>query len=135
MLSWVRRLEPIISSRAYRPPPILGTSRWLRTQRSVSAKRARSCSCSSVSNMPKMRLRTVEQVDIGAVDRPHAVLGGDLGELHRAGDRVVIGQRERLVAQLTPPPRELFGQRGAVEERIGRVAVQLDVGACGHLDG
>ena len=42
MLSWVRRLEPMISSKAWRPPPTLGTSRWLTTQRSVSARRARS---------------------------------------------------------------------------------------------
>jgi len=31
----------------------------------------------------------------------------------------VVGERERLVADLGRPHRELLGQRSAVEERIG----------------
>jgi hypothetical protein len=40
-------------------------------------------------------------------------------ELERAVDAVVVGQRERLVAELGGACGELLGQRGAVEERIG----------------
>jgi hypothetical protein len=40
-------------------------------------------------------------------------------ELERAVDAVVVGERERLVAKLGRSRRELLGQRGAVEERIG----------------
>ena len=41
------------------------------------------------------QVAAARQVDLGAVDRPHPELAGGLGELHRAGDRVVVGQRER----------------------------------------
>ena len=51
-----------------------------------------------------------------------------LRELHRARDRVVVGQRERRVPALDRRRHELLGQRGPVEEREGRVAVELDVG-------
>jgi len=40
-------------------------------------------------------------------------------ELERAVEPVVVGERERLVPQLGRLGRELFGQRGAVQERIG----------------
>jgi hypothetical protein len=39
-------------------------------------------------------------------------------ELERAIDAVVVGERERLVAELRRARRQLLGQRGAVEERI-----------------
>jgi hypothetical protein len=42
-----------------------------------------------------------------------------VGELERAVDAVVVGERERLVAELGGPRGDLLGQRGAVEERIG----------------
>ena len=42
MVSCTRRLEPMISSRGKRPPPSLGTKRWLMTHRKESARRARS---------------------------------------------------------------------------------------------
>ena len=42
--------------------------------------------------------------------------------------RVVVGQRERRVAELAGALRQLLRQRDAVQERVGRVAVQLDVG-------
>ncbi len=49
------------------------------------------------------------QVDLGAVDRPHPVGLGGLGQLHRARQRVVVGQRDRPIAQLAralaPAPR------------------------------
>jgi hypothetical protein len=40
-------------------------------------------------------------------------------ELERAVDAVVVGERERGVAELRRLHHELLGERGAVEERIG----------------
>ena len=65
---------------------------------------------------------------LGAGDRPHAERLRRVGELERAVDAVVVGQRERRVAELGRPHGKLLGQRGAVEERVRRVAVELDVG-------
>jgi len=48
-------------------------------------------------------------------------------ELERAVDAVVIGERERLIAELGRPRRELLGLRRPVEERVGGMCVQLDV--------
>jgi hypothetical protein len=48
-------------------------------------------------------------------------------ELERAVDAVVVCERERLVAELRRTGRQLLGQGGAVEERVRRVGVQLDV--------
>jgi hypothetical protein len=42
----------------------------------------------------------VGEVELGAVDRAHPAVAGGLRELHRAGDGVVVGQRERGVAEL-----------------------------------
>jgi hypothetical protein len=39
-------------------------------------------------------------------------------ELQRAVDAVVVGERERLVAELRRAGREFLGQRRTVEERI-----------------
>jgi len=39
-------------------------------------------------------------------------------ELERAVDAVVVGQRERLVAELGRACRQLLRQRSAVQERI-----------------
>ena len=84
-----------------------------------------------------------EQREVAAVRRastsapwiarsPSAV--GRLRELHRAATRVVVGQRERVVAQLDRRGDELVGQRGAVEEREGGVGMELDVhtNTCSH---
>ena len=56
---------------------------------------------------------------------------GGVGELERAADAVVIGERERLVAELGGQRGELLGPGGAVEERVRRVAVELDVAPAG----
>ncbi len=64
---------------------------------------------------------------LGAGDRAQAERFRGLGELERAVDAVVVGQRERVVAELDGACGELLGQRGAVQERVGRVRVQLDV--------
>src|SRR6185312_14483018 len=49
------------------------------------------------------------------------------GELHRARDRVVIGQRQRVVTQSQRGGHELVGQRSPIQERERRMAVQLRV--------
>jgi hypothetical protein len=41
-----------------------------------------------------------------------------MGELERAVDAVVVGQRERFVSELGSTRRQLLRQRGAVQERI-----------------
>ena len=64
-------------------------------------------------------VRPVGERYLGAGDRSDAECLRRLGELQRAIDAVVVGQRERAVAKLGGPNRELLGQRGAVEERIG----------------
>ena len=67
----------------------------------------------------------VVEVELGAVERAQAERPGALGELHRAGDRVVVGQGEGAVPQLQGGSDQLVGQRGTVQKREGRVAVQL----------
>ena len=47
--------------------------------------------------------------------------------------RVVVGQRQRRVPALERRRHELLGQRGAVEEREGGVAVELDVRRHEHM--
>ncbi len=64
-------------------------------------------------------------------DRSHTECLRRVGELERAADVVVIGERQRSVAELRRSDGQLLGKRGAVEERIGRVAVELDVGHAG----
>ena len=50
-----------------------------------------------------------------------------VGELERAVDAVVIGEREGRIAELGGAGGELLRQRGPVEERVRRMAVELDV--------
>ena len=71
---------------------------------------------------------------LGAGDRADPGELRRVRELERAVDAVVVGERERLVAELRRPGHELLGVRRPVEERVGGVAVQLDVGgrARGH---
>ena len=72
------------------------------------------------------------QVDLGAVDRSHPALLGRLGQLHRARERVVVGERQRRMAELARAFHQLSRQRYAVQERVRRVAVELNVGWRGH---
>ncbi len=67
--------------------------------------------------------------DLGACDRPEADVLRGVRELERAVDAVVIGEGERRIAELHRPRDELLRMRGAVEEGVRRVAVELDVGA------
>ena len=62
-----------------------------------------------------------------AGDRPDAEVLRRVRELERAVDAVVVGERERRVAELRRPRRQLLRLRGPVEERVGAVGVQLDV--------
>jgi len=55
---------------------------------------------------------------LGAGDRPDAEELGRVRELERAVETVVVGERERLVAELGGARGQLLGLRGAVEERI-----------------
>ena len=56
--------------------------------------------------------------ELGAGDGAQAEDLGGMGELERAADTVVVGERERLVAEVGGARGELVGQRGAVEERV-----------------
>ena len=53
-------------------------------------------------------MRTAVQGDLGAGDRADADELRRVGELERAVDAVVIGERERLVAELCRPQRQLL---------------------------
>ena len=79
-------------------------------------------------------MATILEVDLRPVDRPQPQRVRGLRVLHRPADTVVVGQREDVVALLERRRHELLGQRGAVEERVGGVAVELGVHAntCSH---
>ena len=61
-------------------------------------------------------VRTAEKSHLGARDRPDADELRRVGELERAEDALVVGERERLVAELRRPQRQLLRVRGTVEE-------------------
>src|SRR5204863_9811416 len=69
----------------------------------------------------------IPQVHLCPVDRPQTQSTRGDRELHRPRDGVVVGQRERPIAELLRGWNELVGQRRAIEEREGRMAVELDV--------
>src|SRR5205823_7145238 len=83
--------------------------------------------------VPFRRLReqrhvgTVEQGQLRAGDRLETELFRFLRERHRAVQPVVVGERERGVAELRRGERELLGERSAVEKRKRRMAVKLDI--------
>ena len=60
-------------------------------------------------------------------DRPDTGVLRGVGELERAVDAVVVGQRERRVAELGGLRDELLRMRRAVEERVRGMAVQLHI--------
>ena len=76
-------------------------------------------------------MRAAVERHLRAGDRPHAERLRRVRELERAVDAVVVGERERLVSELRRARRELLRLRRAVEERVRRVRVELDV--TGHL--
>ncbi len=58
------------------------------------------------------------QTELGAGDRPDAECLRRVGELERAADAVVVGERERLVTEVGGTGGELLGLRSSVEERV-----------------
>jgi hypothetical protein len=58
------------------------------------------------------------EADLGAGDRPDAERLRRLGELERAADSVVVGECQRVVAEVGGTGGELLGLRGPVEERV-----------------
>ena len=72
-------------------------------------------------------MRPVLERHFRAGDRPQPYCLRGVGELERAVDAVVVGERERLVAELCRLRGQLLGMRRTVQERVRRVAVQLDV--------
>ena len=72
-------------------------------------------------------MRAAGERHLGAGERADAERLRRVRELERAVDAVVVGERERLVAELGGAGGELLRLRRAVEERVRRVAVELDV--------
>ena len=72
-------------------------------------------------------VRAVAEGDLGAGDRADAERLRRVRELERAVDAVVVGERERLVAELGGADCKLLGKGCSVEEGIGGVTMQLDV--------
>ena len=72
-------------------------------------------------------VRAVRERHLGTGDRPDAEVLGGVRELQRAVDAVMVGERERGIAELRGANGELFRQRRTVEKRVRRVRVQLDV--------
>ena len=72
-------------------------------------------------------MAAVVERDLSARDRPEPERLQRLGHLHGAVKPVVVGQRERFVTLLRRRPRQLNRMRRAVQERVGGVAVELDV--------
>ena len=94
-----RRLEPVVRVReGEQPAEVRVAPRRLDKQRDMGAALER---------------------HLRAGDRPHAEGLRRVRELERAVDAVVVGERERLVAELGGPDHELLGLRRPVEERIG----------------
>ena len=67
--------------------------------------------------------QAMRQGELNAHDRLHAGRGAGLGELHRAVQAVMVGDRQRAVAKIRRAQRQLLGQRGTLEERKTGVQV------------
>ena len=72
-------------------------------------------------------VRAAVERDLRARDRPNAERLGRMRELEGAVDAVVVRECDRLVSELGRAGRELLRLRRPVEERVRRMAVQLDV--------
>ena len=68
------------------------------------------------------------QRQLAAGDRAQPQRLRRMGELERAVETVVVGQREGLVAQLGGADDQLLGLRGPVQKGVGRMGMELDVG-------
>jgi hypothetical protein len=78
-------------------------------------------------------VRAVEERELGARQRAQPDCLGGMRELERAVQPVVVGERERGIAELGGLKRKLLGERCAVEEGVGAVAVELDVRRRAHV--
>ena len=74
------------------------------------------------------QMAAIVEIHLRTVDRPQPQRSSGDRELHRAGDRVVVGERERLVPVPGCRGGDLVGQRCAIEERERGVAVKLHIG-------
>ena len=73
--------------------------------------------------------------DFRAGDGLESLELGCLGELHGAVQPVVVRERQRRIVQLSGCQDQLLGMGGAVQERIARVAMKLDVHLAGGWKG
>ena len=71
---------------------------------------------------------TAVECDLRPGDGTHPECLRGVRELERPVDAVVVRERERLVPELRGARSELLRLRRPVEERVRRVAMQLDVG-------
>src|SRR6478672_3642486 len=72
------------------------------------------------------------QGQLAAGDGAQAGVVGGMGELERAGQAVVVGQREGLVTEAGGGQGQLLGLGGAVQEGVAGVGVQLDHARCSY---
>src|SRR6266508_1669530 len=70
---------------------------------------------------------TVEQRELGAGDRRETELLRRVRERQRAVETFVVGEGERRKTEPLRRERELLGERGAVQEGEGGVAMELGV--------
>ena len=115
------RLARVGMGAGQQPAEVAPAGRVAHQQRQMACRRAR----------PATRL--VLDVDLGPEQRSQAAALGRLGELHRPRQRVVVGQRDRVVAQSQRRRHDLVGHRGPVEERVGGMQMELDVGHGEHM--
>jgi hypothetical protein len=71
-------------------------------------------------------------VELATQDRLDALLASLLVELDRAGERPVIGERDRRHLELGGPLRERRDPTRPVEDRVLRVDVQMDEAGLAH---
>ena len=127
-------VEPGLPARALHvrpgdePAQVRVPRRALRQHRDVAVGRFRRPSHGNVSGGGERR----GEGEFGARDRLESVGAGELRELHRAVEPVVIGERERGIAQFERARRQFLGPRRPIEKRVGGVRVQLDVVDGGH---
>ena len=74
----------------------------------------------------------VGDVDLAAEERLDAVLGRLLRELDRAGERAVVGERDRRHLELRRPRGEGRNPARPVQNRVLGVDVEVDEGRLGH---